>query len=124
MARFAPTVPRIGAGVWLVVAHDGEGSAAIRDRELEAHLEYVEKHNDAYLVCGPLRDAGGDALVGSFFLVSADNEASARGIVENDPYYAAGTYASVEIRRAVPAAGRLLGGVIWESADEIRAAAT
>ena len=39
MAKFAPTVPRIEGGVYLVVAYDGPGSEVPRDEHLEQHPE-------------------------------------------------------------------------------------
>ncbi len=124
MAEFAPTVPRIDGEVFLVIARDAPGSAELRDRELDAHLEYVEKRCDQYLICGPMREPGEEALVGSFFLLVAENETAARALIEGDPYVEAGTYASIEVKSAVASAGRFIGGVIWESADAIRAKAS
>ena len=120
MARFAPTVPRIESAVFLVTCLDGEGSAEIRQRELDGHLEYVEKHAENYLVAGPLREPGEQALVGSFFLVAADDADAARAIVSEDPYVKSGMYREITVKEAVPAGGRFMGGVIWESADAIR----
>jgi hypothetical protein len=124
MARYAPTVPRIDSEVFLVICYDGEGSAEIRERELDGHLEYVEKHTDQYLVAGPLREPGTDPLVGSFFLVAADNADEARSIVSADPYVKSGMYREIVVKTAVPAGGRFMGGVIWESADAIRGKAS
>ena len=120
MAQFAATVPRIDGNVFLVLAYDGEGSAELRQSELDGHLEYVEKHCDQYLVCGPLRNPGEPALIGSFFLLVAEDAAAADAIVAGDPYFKCGMYADVQIREATPAGGRLMGGVIWESADSVR----
>ena len=120
MAQYAPTVPRVDSSVYLVLCYDGEGSAAIRERELDGHLEYVEKHVDDYLVCGPLREPGESPLVGSFFLVAADSADAARDLVSADPYVKSGMYREVIVKAAVPAGGRLMGGVIWDSADAIR----
>ena len=120
MAQFAATVPRVDGNVFLVLAYDGEGSAAFRDSELDGHLEYVEKHCEQYLVCGPLRNPGETALIGSFFLLVADDADSARALVSGDPYFKSGMYEEVRIHEATPAGGRFMGGVIWESADAIR----
>ncbi len=120
MAQFAKTVPRIKGTVFLVVCMDGEGSAEIRERDLIAHLEYVEQHNDDYLVVGPLREPGETALHGSFFLVSADSADAAREIVSGDPYVINGMYREIVVHEAVPAAGRLLGGVIWDSPESLK----
>lgn len=122
MAKFAPTVPRIEGGVFLVLAWDAPGSEAPRDRQLEAHLDYVEQNVDRYLVCGPLRKPGETPLVGSFFLLRADDAEAARNLVAGDPYVQSGMYESIEVHDATAAGGSFMGGVIWESAEAIRAA--
>jgi len=124
MAKNAPTVPRVDGAVFLVLAYDGPGSATIRDEQLDGHLDYVEQHYERYLVCGPLKNPGEEALIGSFFLVNADSAEDAEALVGGDPYIQSGMYAEVRIQEATVAAGRYLGGVIWESADAIRAAAS
>jgi len=120
MAQFAATVPRIESDVYLVLAYDADDSAEIRQRELDGHLEYVEKHCEEYLVAGPLRNPGEAALIGSFFLVAASSAEEAQAIVSGDPYVQSGMYREVRVHEAVPAGGRFMGGVIWESADNIR----
>jgi uncharacterized protein YciI len=122
MAKYAPTVPRIDGGVYLVLAYDGPGSEGPRDEYLEQHLEYVEQNVGRYLVCGPLREPGHEPLVGSFFLVRADDAAAARALVAGDPYVQCGMYKDVIVHEATPAGGKFMGGVIWESAAAIRIA--
>lgn len=124
MAKFAPTVDRITERTFLVIARDGEGSAAVRDSELDGHLEYIEKNCDRYLCCGPMRNPDQPELVGSFFLLAADSEREAREFLAGDPYMASGMYASVTVHEVTAAGGRWMGGVIWESADAIRANAS
>ena len=120
MAEFAPTVDRLSENAFLVVALDGAGSAEVRDSALDGHLEYVEKHCDRYLICGPMNVPGNPELVGSFFLITADDEQDARDFLAGDPYMASGMYASVTVHQVSAAAGRWMGGVIWESAEAIR----
>ncbi len=122
MAKYAPTVPRIEGSVFLVLAWDGPDTAATRDEALEGHLEYVEQNHEQYLVCGPLRNPGEEALIGSFFLVHADSAEEAEALVSGDPYVKSGMYAEIRVQEAVAAGGRFMGGVIWESAEAIRAA--
>jgi uncharacterized protein YciI len=123
MAEFAPTVPRIDGEVFLVLAFDGDDTAKVRDEHLEGHLAYIEQHCDDYLVCGPLQEPGEPDLVGSFFLLVAESETAARDLVGGDPYMQSGIYAEVRVLSGVASAGRFMGGVIWESAATIRAAA-
>ncbi|MDX1515737.1 MAG: YciI family protein [Woeseiaceae bacterium] len=120
MAEFAPTVTRLDDDVYLVIGYDVDGGEEIRDRALVAHLEYVEQQCDRYLVAGPLRNPGEDALIGSFFLVAANDGDEARAIVSGDPYVKNGLYRELIVHSATPAVGRLLGGVIWDSAQSLR----
>ncbi len=124
MAKFAPTVERVPGRTFLVLAYDGEGSAATRDSELDGHLEYVEKNCDRYLTCGPMMNPGSPELIGSFFLVSAEDEQDARDFLDGDPYLGSGMYDTVTVHEVTAAGGRWMGGVIWESADAIRARAS
>lgn len=124
MAKHAPTVDRITERTFMVLAYDGAGSAPIRERELDGHLEYVEKHCDRYLTCGPMRNPDETELIGSFFLVVADDEQDARDFLAGDPYLASGMYATIHVHEVTVAGGRFMGGVIWESAEAIRAAAS
>ena len=122
MAEFAPTVQRLEKTVFIVTAFDCEDTGERRDEFLEGHLEYVEKHSEEYLVSGPLRKPGETELCGSFFMVAADDAAHADRIVRGDPYFACGLYGRIEKREFTAAAGKWMGGVIWESAAQIRAA--
>ncbi|MEM7613061.1 MAG: YciI family protein [Pseudomonadota bacterium] len=121
MAKFAPTVPRLGKRVFMITATDAPGTDAERAEHLDAHLEYVEKHCEQYLICGPVRAVGEQKLAGSFFLVAAADENEAEAIVSGDPYFQCGLYGSIDRKEFTASAGKWMGGVIWESADEIRA---
>lgn len=121
MAKYCDTVPRLEQRVFMIIATDAPGMEAARADYLDAHLEYVERHVDAYLVCGPLREIGDDKLAGSFFLVAAESEEAAGAVVSGDPYFKSGLYGTIEKREFTASAGRWMGGVIWQDADEIRA---
>lgn len=118
-----PVVPRIAKRVFAIWCKDAPGAAELRKRHLDSHLNYVERFHDRYLIAGPLRAEGDAALVGSLFVVTAADEADARAFVNGDPYFSQGLFRSTTIRAFTPAAGAFIGGVIWESADELRAVA-
>jgi uncharacterized protein len=115
-----PTVARHETPVFLVIGWDGPNSAALRQRDLDGHLQHVEANWQAYLVAGPLREPGGEALVGSLFLVQADNEMALKSLMERDPYFTSGQYGRVDVQRFTASIGAWMGGKIWESADAIR----
>lgn len=120
MAKFAPTVPRLETRVFMITAFDCDEPGDARAEHLDAHLEYVEKHCEEYLICGPVRPIGQQELGGSFFLVAAKDEEEAERIVSGDPYFKCGLYGHIEKKEFTASAGKWMGGVIWESADQIR----
>ena len=120
MAKFVDTVPRLEGRTFLVTAYDGPNSAETRQSALDGHLDYVEKHCDRYLVCGPIRKPDDSGLMGSFFLIEAEDAADARAFLDGDPYMASGMYETVTVHEVTAAGGRFMGGVIWESADAVR----
>ena len=120
MAEYVPTVDRVPGQTFLVLAFDAEGSAETREQELDGHLRYIERNFGRYLAAGPLREPGGTSLIGSFFLVVAEDEADAMNLLNGDPYMHKQTYGEVRVLSATPAAGRWMGGVIWDSPDDLR----
>jgi uncharacterized protein len=96
-----------------IFCRDGADGAMLRERHLEAHLAHVEANMTRYRIAGPLRDADGRP-VGSLLIVSAADEADARGFIAQDPYSAAGVWAEVEIHRFAAVAGEWVGGAAWK----------
>lgn len=121
-----PTVvPRLEQGVFAVWCEDDPtGAAEIRDAALEGHLAYIEDHFDRYLAAGPMRAGDENTISGSLLIIRAETEADARALIEGDPYVQTGLYARIKYRRLTPAAGAWLGGVIWDSAESLRAVAS
>ncbi len=101
-----------GSGV-VVICRDGPNGAAARAAATPAHLAYIESMLDEINVAGPLYDAAGVTTVGSLFSLRTQSVERARQIIENDPYFKAGAFASVEYFAHLPAAGRYIGGKIW-----------
>jgi len=121
-----PTVPRPDQPCFLVIARDiadADRAAQLRAEHLDGHLAHVETHWRRYLNAGPIREPGQARLIGSTFLVFADDEAGARTLMQGDPYFTCGLYGTVEVFEQTVSIGRYLGGKIWESADAIRAKA-
>lgn len=118
-----PTVPRADSPCFLFLCWDGHGSGPLRSRDLDGHLAHVETHWTRYVIAGPLRAPGEEALVGSMFLVLAPDLEDAWALMRGDPYVTNGQYARIEARHFTQSIGRAIGGKIWESADAIRARA-
>lgn len=118
-----PVVPRLQSKVFAAWCEDAPAAHELRKTHLDGHLHYIERFHDRYLVAGPMRLGEAPALVASLFVVTAADEADALAFLNGDPYFAKGVFAAVSIRAFTPAAGAWMGGVIWQSADELRAIA-
>ncbi len=118
-----PTVARYPTACFMVLCLDGLNAAALRARDLDGHLAHVEKHWRRYVVAGPLRAPGGEALVGSMLLVLGEDEADVMALMMQDPYMTNGQYASVSVRHLTQSIGLFMGGKIWTDAEAIRSRA-
>lgn len=119
----APLVPRPQAPCFLFLCHDGPGAPELRARDLDGHLAHMEAHWEQYLIAGPLRATGEDALSGSLFLVYADTIEAAWLLMKQDPYFTNGQYAHIEASAFSPSIGQAIGGKTWPDADSIRSRA-
>ena len=118
-----PTVARYDSPLYLVICRDGPGSGVARAEKLDGHLRHVEVNWRRYVLAGPLRNPGEQALSGSYFMVRATDEADARALMMGDPYVSSGMYATMEVLEATASIGLYMGGKIWENADAIRSKA-
>jgi len=91
---------------------------------LDAHLAHVEKNWRRYVIAGPLREPGGEKLIGSLLLVLADSADDAWDLCRDDPYFSNGQFRSVEVKHFTQSIGLAIGGKIWESAQSIGALAS
>ena len=115
-----PHVPRLSQTCFLVICRDGPQAPALRGAHLDGHLAHVEANWTRYITAGPVREPGGETLVGSVFLVLAESLAAAGELMDRDPYMTCGMYASVEYKELTNSIGLFLGGRIWESREDIR----
>lgn len=114
-----PFVSRLEQTCYLVICRDGPDSARPRATHLKGHLDHVEKYWTRYVTAGPIREPGGEALVGSVFLVLAKDIADAKALMEGDPYITCGMYETITYNEFSNSIGQFIGGKIWESAEAI-----
>lgn len=98
---------------YVVRCLDGAHGAELRTAQTAAHLAYIESVMGELNVAGPLFDESGTAVIGSLYCLHTPSLARAREIVENDPYFRAGVFDSVEYTPHMPAAGKFIGGKTW-----------
>jgi uncharacterized protein YciI len=84
--------------IFALICKDKPGSLELRLANRPAHLDYLDRLNEAGKLkfAGPL--IGGDGKpFGSLVAVEAESRAGAEDIAANDPYAKAGLFDSVEI---------------------------
>lgn len=97
----------------IVYCQDRSGADDLRKEFLADHFAYIETILERIAVAGPMRDRSGGRIIGSCFIYHTDDEAEARELLENDPYYTAGIYDQIEYHQFLGAAGSWVGGKIW-----------
>jgi len=120
MSNKAKRVEKLSTPTFMFTCTDGPKTGPLREKHLFGHLDHIEANNDSYRVAGPFRDDESGDILGSFFLVKAENKAAAWDIMRGDPYIHSDMYASVSCQHFMPACGEWVGGIIWDQ-DEIRA---
>lgn len=119
MTDAPPTAPRQTRPTYLVVCEDDPTRSALRAERLMGHLAHVERNWRRYVVAGPLRRAEGDRIVGSAFLVYADDLDDAKALMEGDPYVSSGLYRSIDYSDMTLSIGDYLGGKIWDNRESL-----
>ena len=114
-----PHLPKLTQTCYLIICRDRPASAGSRKAHLAGHLKHVEDHWHRYVTAGPIREPGGEALIGSVFLVLADSLEEAQALMNGDPYLTCGMYQHVEYTEFTNSIGQYIGGKIWESAEAI-----
>lgn len=84
---------------------DGEDNDALRAMHKKEQREHMQEHSENYLAAGPLTNKQGE-FVGSLLIIEADDEASARAMVNDDPYVTGGVWQSIRVDRFEPVKGR------------------
>lgn len=98
---------------YVVLCRDGPNGEALRAAHNADHLAYIETVMGDLNVAGPLFDDTGKRVIGSMYCLHTQSLVRAREIVENDPYFRGGVFASVDYIPHMPAAGKFVGGKTW-----------
>ena len=77
---------------------DKPGMMETRKATMPAHIEYLGTDPIKVVVSGPLVSDDGASIVGSLFIVEAENRAAVEAFQSGDPLVAAGIWETVEVR--------------------------
>jgi uncharacterized protein len=89
---------------------DRAGSQALRRQLLETHWSYMDRYATEMITRGPTFSSDGDTPTGSVHVVDLPDPAAARSFAFDEPYYQAGVYRDVLLRRW----RNLLGRTMWQ----------
>src|SRR5450755_825136 len=90
---------------------DRAGSAVLRDELLEDHWSYMDRYAASMIARGPTLTSDGDTATGSVHILELPDPAAARRFAFEEPYYRAGVYRDVLLRRW----RNTLGRTMWET---------
>ncbi len=77
---------------------DKPGVEEKRKQTMPAHIEYLATNPIKVVMSGPLVSDDGERIVGSLFVVDAEDRASVEEFQRNDPLIEADLWQSVEVR--------------------------
>lgn len=98
---------------WLAICHDVENSQPIREQYLADHLVYIESILSKIEVGGPLCTEADPEYNSSAIIYQVEKESEALELLQNDPYFKAGLYASTELYHFNAVVGNWVGGKNW-----------
>ncbi len=83
--------------LFLITLRDVPDNTGIRSRLLTEHMAHINRHLGAIRLAGPwLREADGKPG-GAMLLVQAADAATARRMIEDDPYFRAGLWEDMQL---------------------------
>lgn len=91
--------------LYVLFCEDKAGAEPVRLATRDAHLAYVGTQAERIRLAGPMLTDDGTHMLGSLFLIEAEDRATVERLNAEDPYTKAGLWARVAIhpfRQVVP----------------------
>jgi uncharacterized protein len=83
--------------LFAVIFSDKPNHGALRAQNLDAHIEWVAKHQGAVLVAGSLRVDIGAVPKGGLWIVDAPSREAVLDLMKSDPFYTCGLRQNIEV---------------------------
>lgn len=83
--------------LFAVLFTDKPGHGALRAQRLEAHVQWVAKHQHTVLVAGSLRADPGAVPRGGLWIVEAPSRDDVHALMRTDPFWTCGLRQGVEV---------------------------
>lgn len=85
--------------LWAISRVAAPNFAAMRERGLQAHLDYLHSQKNILVVSGATLTDDGKEVTGSLLIVKVNSRAEAKSFADGDPFQKAGMFNSVTITR-------------------------
>ena len=84
--------------LFVLFCEDKPDGQALRLATRQSHLDYVGTQAKRIRIAGPMLSDDGGTMLGSLFIIEADDLAAAKKLHAEDPYTKAGLWGNVVIR--------------------------
>jgi uncharacterized protein len=84
---------------WAISRVAAPNFAAMREKGLQAHLDYLHSRKKILVVSGATLTDDGNQVTGSLLIVNVNSRAEAKAFVDEDSFQKAGMFTSVTITR-------------------------
>jgi uncharacterized protein YciI len=85
--------------LWAISRVAAPNFAAMREKGLQPHLDYLHSQKNILVVSGATLTDDGNEIIGSLLLVNVNSRAEAKAFVDGDPFTKAGMFKNVTITR-------------------------
>jgi uncharacterized protein len=85
--------------LWAISCVDKPDTAAIRDKVLQPHRDYLQSQKKILVLAGATQSDDGTQAIGSLFVVNVGSRADAKKFSDGDPFTQEGVFASITITR-------------------------
>ena len=85
--------------LWAISCTDKPNTAAIREKVLQPHRDYLQSQKGILVLAGATQTDDGKEAIGSLFVVNVGSRAEARAFSGGDPFTKAGVFAAITITR-------------------------
>jgi uncharacterized protein YciI len=72
--------------LWAITCVDNPNSAAIRDKVVQPHRDYLQSQKKILVLAGATQNDDGTQAIGSLFVVNVDSRAKAKAFSDGDPF--------------------------------------
>ncbi|MBG6136785.1 YciI family protein [Longispora fulva] len=93
---------------YFVYGHDRPDVGDLRWERTEEHWTFMDGYADVMIARGPTLTEDGEGVTGSVHIVDLPDSAAARAFAYDEPYYRAGVFADVLVRRWSNTLGRTM----------------